>query len=140
MSSKSKKNTQKPQAQDRKSGVVISDVSYVALLDASPKESWYTHEETERMKVEMFTEAIRHSRLMTNSPGSFFTKENQLKCVGIECYIIPAIAEQARQDRRRHKNLVLRAQQVYTEKDLSILSSKSSASARQRAYLIANRI
>ena len=115
------------------------------LLHESPKESWYTHEETEQMKVEMFTEALRHSRfrhsrLMRNSPGSFFTKENQLKCVGIECYIIPAIAEQARQDRSRHKNLVLRAQQVYTEKDLSILSSKSSESARQRAYLIANRI
>ena len=127
------------QAQARKSKTVaFSDVYTTVVVDASPKEeTWYTHEETAQMQLGMLREILRISRLVSTSPESF-TRDHQLQCVGIESYVVPAVAMLARQERRRHVGLILRAQQVYTDKDLSILSTKSSTTACRRAYVFAN--
>lgn len=130
-------NMTKSQGQGCKT-VAISDATYTAVVE-SHRETWYTHEEMDRMQLEMLHEVRRLSRLLSTSPESF-TKAHQLQCVGIENYVIPAIAKQARQERREHERLILRAQRVVTDKDLSILSNKSSASACQRAYMFANSI
>jgi hypothetical protein len=128
----------KAKAQGRKT-VVISDVTCttVAVVE-SPEESWYTHEETAEMQLETRREVLRLSTLVSTSPESF-TKDHQLQCLGIESYIVPAIAMQARQERMKHERLILRAQQLTDCKDLSILSKKTSTSACQRAYVFANR-
>lgn len=127
------------QAQARKSKTVaFSDVYTTVVVDASPKEeTWYTHEETAQMQLGMLREILRISRLVSTSPESF-TRDLQLQCLGIESYVVPAVAMLARQERRRHVGLILRAQQVYTDKDLSILSTKSSTTACRRAYVFAN--
>jgi len=124
-------------AQGRKT-VAFSDVIYV-VESSRDKEISYTHEETARMQLDALREVLRLSRLLSTYPESF-TKDHHLQCVGIESYVIPAIAEKARQERMNHARLILWAQRVFTDKGLSILSKKSSLSACQRAYIFANSV
>ncbi len=117
--------------------VKISDVSFIHTIDALPeaKATWFTQLELKNMQLKTYRESLRLSRLM---PGPF-TSDQKLQCLGIESLIVPAIAIDARQERRNHERLILRAQQFCTDKELSMLSSKNSASACQRAYFLANR-
>jgi|SaaInl74LU_5_DNA_1037368.scaffolds.fasta_scaffold23477_1 hypothetical protein len=129
-------------AQARKT-VTISDVSYTrtTVVDALPEAeaTWYTHAEMTQKQLETSRKVLRLSRLLMSAAPESFTTDQQLQCLGIERRIVPAIAIQARQERRNHQGLIIRAQHVHTDKGLSILSNTSSASACQRAYLFANR-
>ena len=99
---------------------------------------WYTEQETFQMLADTYREALRLSRILETFPESF-KNEQQYQSVGIENYIVPNMQRRARQDCMRHSNLILRAQGAFTDTELSILSHKSSARARQRAYVYANR-
>ncbi len=121
------------------STVTISNVSYVhtTIVDELPEAetTWYTQLEMKNMQLETCCESLRLKSLLPEP----FTSEQKLQCLGIESLIVPALAVKARQERRNHARLVLCAQQFCTEKELSVLSNKSSASACQQAYLLANR-
>ncbi len=121
------------------SAVTISDVSYIhtTIVDELPEaeKTWYTQLEMKKMKLQTYHDSLRLSSLM-HEP---FTSEQKLQCLGIESLIVPAFAIKARQERENHVRLILRAQQFCTAEELSVLSSKMSASAFQHAYLLANR-
>lgn len=139
----------KPQAQARSKTVTFSsDVSVSSAGSSwsshqdkatSLEESyWYTEQETFQMLADTYREALRLSRILETFPESF-KNEQQYQSVGIENYIVPNMQRRARQDCVRHSDLILCAQGAFTDTELSILSHTSSARARQRAYVYANR-
>ncbi len=140
------KEAQAAQAQAPKKTVAISDVDsiHTLVVDELPETTatWYTKRETRSMQVNACREALRLSRVLLSTAPESITDDQQqqlqLKCLGIE-NAIPDMARQASQGRRNHLRLILRAQHVYTEKDLSTLSKTSSASACQRAYMLGTR-
>ena len=140
------KEAQAAQAPKPKKTVAISDVDsiHTLIVDELPEaeSTWYTKRETRSMQLEACREALRLSRILLSTAPESITDEQQqqlqLKCLGIE-NAIPDMARQSAQGRRNHLRLILRAQHVYTEEDLSTLSRESSASACQRAYVLGNR-
>lgn len=118
--------------------ITFSAVSYIhkTVVDELPEAeaTWYTQLEMKNMQLETCYESLRLSSLMSEP----FTSDQKLQCLGIESLVVPAVSIKAREERRNHVKLILRAQQFCTDKDLSELSNKSSASACQRAYLLAN--
>ena len=142
-----KTTMQEAQALPKTVAISADVVSYVQenIVEALPeaKTTWYTTKEIKLLQLQTYREALRLSRVVSLAPAESVTNDQRLQCLGIESWTgidtDPDIAAQVRQGRQHHVRLILQAQHVCTEEDLSMISKRSSASTCQRAYFLANR-
>eukprot|EP00984_Skeletonema_dohrnii_P011127 scaffold4422_cov110-Skeletonema_dohrnii-CCMP3373.AAC.5 len=102
---------------------------------------WYSAEDKVRFQQEMLHQALqlRTSLGLGSAYLHDFSEDDLINCTGIEPLVLfsRSTLRQLHEMKLAHTDNVLAAQRYLNASDLSLLSSRSSDAARQRAYVVA---
>lgn len=98
---------------------------------------WLSHEDYARIKKTLCRDIRWASTLFASTPSNDITKDEWLKCIGIEHFLDLESTRQLEERKRRHVKAIVVAQRVLGDEELSKAAEKSSRwagnGARRRA-------
>lgn len=122
--------------------VTFSDTSEMVFVSNRPEDraaAWYSQDDHDRFELEAIRDARRMARLLGSIPATALPEvEDELNVIGIEMLLSSDLLRHLAVRRREHLRAILVGQRHCNERQLALLSERSSEWSREGAVNRAN--